>query len=60
MDSFSLIIKSMASVASHNDALLVLRDFKNRLWEIDVLSQVSHLEAAEGLEIWDWDSGSWH
>ena len=34
MDSFSLIIKSMASIYSHNDALLVLRDFKNRLQEI--------------------------
>lgn len=34
MDSFSLIIKSMASIYSHNVALLVLRDFKNRLQEI--------------------------
>lgn len=33
MDSFSLIIKSMASIYSHSVAQLVLRDFKNKLQE---------------------------
>lgn len=34
MDSFSLIIKSMASIYSHRVAQLLVRGFKNRLQKI--------------------------